>query len=100
MKNQADEIRIIMNSARRKIGKYLVGKKAANRIADEKKNRVYLEAKERIKEEHLMTIPFDRLKEINVLEGKKILPDVHRFLSHAELQVNVVKGIFEDKLPN
>jgi DNA-directed RNA polymerase subunit beta len=98
LKNQADEIRIIMNSARRKIGKYLVGKKVANRIADEKKNRVYLEAKEKIKEEHLLAIPFDRLKEINVLEGKKVLSDVQRFLSHAELQVNIVKGIFEDKL--
>jgi DNA-directed RNA polymerase subunit beta len=70
----------------------------ANRIADEKKNRVYLEAKEKIKEEHLLAIPFDRLKEINVLEGKKVLSDVQRFLSHAELQVNIVKGIFEDKL--
>ena len=98
LKNQADEIRIIMNSARRKIGKYLVGKKTANRIADEKKNRVFLEAKDRIKEEHLQTIPFDRLKEINVVEGKKVLSDVQRILSHAELQVNIVKGIFEDKL--
>ena len=98
LKNQADEIRIIMNSSRRKIGKYLIGKRVANTIADEKRNRVYLDAKERIKEEHLLGIPFDRLKEINVLEGKKILPDVHRILAHAELQVNVVKGIFEDKL--
>jgi len=98
LKNQADEIRIIMNSARRKIGKYLVGKKAANRIADEKKNRVFLEAKDKIKEEHLQAIPFDRLKEINVVEGKRVLADVQRILSHAELQVNIVKGIFEDKL--
>jgi DNA-directed RNA polymerase subunit beta len=98
LKNQADEIRIIQNSLRRKIGKYLIAKRAANRIADEKKNRIYLEAKERIKEEHLLVIPFDRLKEINVLEGKKILPEVHRFLDHAELQINVVKGVFGDKL--
>jgi DNA-directed RNA polymerase subunit beta len=98
LKNQADEIRIIMNSARRKIGKYLIGKRVANRIGDEKKGRVYVDAKEKIKEEHLLTIPFDRLKEINVIEGKRILPDVHRILTHAELQVNVVKGVFEDKL--
>lgn len=98
LKNQADEIRIIQNSARRKIGKYLIGKKAAQRIAEEKKNRVYLEAKEKIKEEHLFSIPFDRLREINVLEGKKILPEVQRILSQAELQINVVKAIFEDKL--
>jgi len=98
LKNQADEIRIIQNSTRRKIGKYLIGKRAAQRIADEKKNRVHLEAKERIKEEHLLAIPFDRLKEINVLEGKKVLPEVQRFLSHAELQINVVKGVFGEKL--
>jgi DNA-directed RNA polymerase subunit beta len=98
LKNQADEIRIIQNSIRRKIGKYLIGKRAANRIADEKKNRIYLEAKERIKEDHLLAIPFDRLKEINVLEGKKVVPEVHRFLTHAELQINVVKGVFGDKL--
>ncbi|MFB3885759.1 MAG: DNA-directed RNA polymerase subunit beta [Thermodesulfobacteriota bacterium] len=98
LKNQADEIRIIMNSTRRKIGKYLIDKKAAHRIADEKKNRVYLDAKERIKEEHLFAIPFDRLGEIDVLEGKKVIPEVQRFLNHAELQINVVKGVFADKL--
>jgi DNA-directed RNA polymerase subunit beta len=98
LKNQADEIRIIQNSTRRKIGKYLIGKRAAQRIADEKKNRVHLEAKERIKEEHLFAIPFDRLKEINILEGKKVLPEVQRFLYHAELQINVVKGVFGEKL--
>jgi len=98
LKNQADEIRIIMNSTRRKIGKYLIDKRAAHRIADEKKNRVYLEAKERIKEEHLFAIPFDRLVEIDVLEGKRVVPEVHRFLTHAELQINVVKGVFADKL--
>jgi len=98
LKNQADEIRIIQYSTRRKIGKYLIGKRAGQRIADEKKNRVHLEAKERIKEEHLFAIPFDRLKEINVLEGKKVLPEVQKFLSHAELQINVVKGVFGEKL--
>jgi DNA-directed RNA polymerase subunit beta len=87
-----------MNSARRKIGKYLIGKRTANKIADEKKGRVFLDAKEKIREEHLLSIPFDRLKEINVMEGKRILPDVHRILTHAELQVNVVKGVFEDKV--
>jgi len=98
LKNQADEIRIIQNSTRRKIGKYLIDKRSAQRIADEKRNRVYLEAKDRIKEEHLFAIPFDRLKEINVLEGKKVLSEVHQFLDHGELQINVVKGVFADKL--
>jgi DNA-directed RNA polymerase subunit beta len=98
LKNQADEIRIIQNSTRRKIGKYLTGKRAAHKVADDKKNRIYLEAKEKIKEEHLFAIPFDRLKEIDVIEGKKVLTDVHRFLDHAELQINVVKEVFGDKL--
>jgi DNA-directed RNA polymerase subunit beta len=98
LKNQADEIRIIQNSTRRKIGKYLIGKKGDHRIADEKRNRIYLETKEAIKEEHLFNIPFDRLKEINVIEGKRVIPEVHRFLNHAELQINVVKGVFADKL--
>jgi len=98
LKNQADEIRIIQNSTRRKIGKYLIGKRSAHKIGDEKKNRIYLEAKERIKGEHLLAIPFDRLKEIDVIEGKRVLADVQRFLDRAELQINVVKGVFGDKL--
>jgi DNA-directed RNA polymerase subunit beta len=98
LKNQADEIRIIQNSTRRKIGKYLIDKRAAHKIVDEKKNRIFLEAKERIKEEHLFAIPFDRLKEIDVIEGKRVLADVQRFLDRAELQINVVKGVFGDKL--
>ena len=32
------------------------------------------------------------------MEGKRVLPEVHRFLDHGELQINVVKGVFEDKL--
>jgi DNA-directed RNA polymerase subunit beta len=98
LKNQADEIRIIQNSTRRKIGKYLIGKRVAHKIADEKKNRVYLDAKEKIKEEHLLAIPFDRLKEIDVLEGKRVLPEVHRILTQGETQVNVVKGVFGEKV--
>jgi DNA-directed RNA polymerase subunit beta len=98
LKNQADEIRIIQNSTRRKIGKYLIGKRVAHKIADEKKNRVYLDAKEKIKEEHLLAIPFDRLKEIDVLEGKRVVPEVHRILTQGETQVNVVKGVFAEKV--
>ncbi|OGP63843.1 MAG: DNA-directed RNA polymerase subunit beta [Deltaproteobacteria bacterium RBG_13_53_10] len=98
LKNQADEIRIIQNSTRRKVGKYLIGKRAERRIADERKNRVFLDAKERIKEEHLFAIPFDRLIEIDVQEGKKVIQDVHQQLTHAELQINVVKGVYGDKL--
>jgi DNA-directed RNA polymerase subunit beta len=98
LKNQADQIRIIQNSTRRKIGKYLIGKRVAHKIADEKKNRVYLDAKEKIKEEHLFAIPFDRLKEIDVVEGKRVLPEVHRVLTQGETQVNVVKGVFSEKV--
>ena len=98
LKNQADEIRIIQNSTRRKIGKYLIGKRVAHKIADEKKSRVYLDAKEKIKEEHLLAIPFDRLKDIDVLEGKRVLPEVHRILTQGETQVNVVKGVFAEKV--
>ena len=98
LKNQADEIRIIQNSTRRKVGKYLIGKRAERRIADDRKNRVFLDAKERIKEEHLFAIPFDRLIEIDVQEGKKVIQDVHQQLTHAELQINVVKGVYGDKL--
>jgi DNA-directed RNA polymerase subunit beta len=98
LKNQADEIRIIQNSTRRKIAGHLVDKRSAHRIADERKNRVYLEAKEKIREEHIQTIPFDRLREIDVLEGKKSLTDVEQILSNAELQINIVRGVFEEKL--
>lgn len=98
LKNQADEIRIIQNTTRRKIGKYLIGKRAAHRIADEKKNRIYLEAKEKIREETLFSIPFDKLKEIDILEGKKVMTEVHSILDRAELQINVVKGVFSEKI--
>ncbi len=98
LKNQADQIRIIQNSTRRKIGRYLIDKRAAHRIADEKKNRVFLEAKERIKEDHLFALPFDRLKEIDVLEGKRVIPEVRKILEHAELQINRVKEVFSEKL--
>ncbi len=98
LKNQADEIRIIQNTTRRKIGKYLIGKRVAHRIADEKKNRIYLEAKEKIREENLLSIPFDKLREIDVLEGKKVMTEVYSLLDRAELQINLVKGVFSEKI--
>src|SRR5512134_2461508 len=56
-KDQEDEIRIIRESAMSKVRQLLVGKRAANRVADERKKLTWLEPRAEITPEILTQIP-------------------------------------------
>jgi len=92
----ADEIRIIQNTTRRRISKHVTGRKSVKQIADRKK--VYLDAGQIIRDEHLQGLPFRLLKELDVAAGEKVLPEVYRLMARAERQIDVLRKVFANKL--
>ncbi len=69
-KDQEDEIRIIRDSAMLKVRELLVGKKAANRVADERRKQVWLSSGDSITDETLTEIPQRRWKEVQISDSR------------------------------
>jgi DNA-directed RNA polymerase subunit beta len=96
-KDQEDEIRIIRKSAFRNVHDLVVGKKAANRVADERKGIEWLQAGESITEEVLGEIPERRWRELQVADAK-IQDRVDRIFHHVEEQAMIIKAVFDEKI--
>jgi len=97
LKNQSDEIRIIHESARRKMERLLVGKKLAAPLMDHKTGNVLLEAGEKITTEALKSIPTTRLIEVPVDEEMVELR-LRDILEGAEAQMDRVREKSEKKI--
>ncbi len=69
-KDQEDEIRIIRKSAFNRVRELIVGKSAANRVADERKDVEWLKSGDAITEEVIDQIPDRRWREIQVTDAK------------------------------
>ncbi|MBI5905731.1 MAG: DNA-directed RNA polymerase subunit beta [Deltaproteobacteria bacterium] len=98
LRDQEDEIRIILESAYAKMKPLILGKTSAVRIVTEDKTEILLAKKKRITEEVLEEIPKDRWAEIGVEEDpglKDLLSDKYRV---ALDQVGVVKALFDEKI--
>ncbi|MBY0401837.1 DNA-directed RNA polymerase subunit beta, partial [Myxococcota bacterium] len=96
-KDQEDEIRIIRKSAFNKVRELIVGKSAANRVADERKDIEWLKPGDRITAEALSQIPDRRWREIQVTEAKT-QEHVDRVFHHVEEQAMVIKAVFDEKI--
>jgi DNA-directed RNA polymerase subunit beta len=96
-KDQEDEIRIIRDSAMNKVHEIVVGKQAANRIADERKNITWLDAKATITDEILGEIPKRRWKEIQVSDAR-VQEQLDRIFGGVEEQSGVIKTVFDEKI--
>ena len=96
-KDQEDEIRIIRDSAMNKVREIVVGKRAANRIADERRNVTWIDAKETITTEILGEIPKRRWKEIQVSE-EPVQDQLDRIFNSIDEQAGVIKAVFDEKI--
>jgi DNA-directed RNA polymerase subunit beta len=96
-KDQEDEIRIIRQSAMNKVRELLVGKRAANRIADERKKVTWLEPRAEITREVLGQIPDRRWNEIQIEEAP-VQEQIDRTFASVEEQANVIKAVFDEKI--
>jgi DNA-directed RNA polymerase subunit beta len=96
-KDQEDEIRIIRDSAMNKVRELLVGARAANRVADERKDVVWLEPKDTITAEIVAQIPVRSWNTIQVEEAAK-QQQMDRIFESVEDQANVIKAVFDEKI--
>jgi len=96
-KDQEDEIRIIRKSAFNKVRELIVGKTAANRVADERKDLEWLKSGDKVTAEALSQIPDRRWREIHVSDAKT-QEHVDRVFHHVEEQAMVIKAVFDEKI--
>jgi DNA-directed RNA polymerase subunit beta len=97
LKNQSDEIRIINESARRKMERLLVGKKLADPLVDHKTKAVLLEAGKKINAAALNAVPTTRLIEVPV-SNEMVELRLRDILEGAEAQMDRVREKFEEKI--
>ena len=96
-KDQEDEIRIIRRSAFNKVRELIVGKQAANRVADERKDLEWLKSGDKISAEAIAQIPDRRWREIQVTDART-QEHVDRVFHHVEEQAMVIKAVFDEKI--
>jgi DNA-directed RNA polymerase subunit beta len=96
-KDQEDEIRIIRKSAFNRVRELIVGKQAANRVADERKEIEWLQSGDAITEELIRGIPDRRWREIQVTDAPT-QEQVDRVFHHVEEQAMVIKAVFDEKI--
>ena len=97
-KDQDDEIRIIRESALNKVREVLVGKRAANRVADERQGADLDRA---ARGDHAPRcspqVPQSRWKDIQ-LEDARAQEQIDRIFASIEDQANVIKAVFDEKI--
>jgi DNA-directed RNA polymerase subunit beta len=96
-KDQEDEIRIIRDSAMNKVREVLVGHRAANRVADDRRNITFIEAGTEITGESLAQVPQRRWQDVQV-EDARTQEQVDRVFDSVEEQANVIKAVFDEKI--
>ncbi len=96
-KDQEDETRIIRESALLRVREVLVGKTAANRVADERRKEVWLDSGDVIADEKLSQIPQRRWKDVQVTDAR-VQEQVERIFLNIEERSGVIKAVFDEKI--
>jgi DNA-directed RNA polymerase subunit beta len=96
-KDQEDEIRIIRKGAFSKVRELIVGKAAANRVADERKEIEWLQSGDTVTDDLIDQIPDRRWREIQVTDANA-QEHVDRVFLHVEEQAMVIKAVFDEKI--
>jgi DNA-directed RNA polymerase subunit beta len=96
-KDQDDEVRIIRDTAMRKLGDVLAGNKAANRVADERKGVEWFNAGDTITREILDEIPTRRWRDIQVTDAR-VQEQMDRSLEAIDEQGAMIKAVFDERV--
>jgi DNA-directed RNA polymerase subunit beta len=96
-KDQEDEARIIRDSVTRKIRELVVGKRAANRVGDDRQDVAWIEAKGVITDAILDEIPTRRWRDIQLVDAR-VQGQVDRLYQGADDQAAVIKAVFDEKI--
>ncbi len=96
-KDQADEIRIVRDSAMTQVRNLLLDKRAANRVVDDRSQETLVDTGDRIEARHLEQINARRWKDIQV-DDAKTQSTVDRIYASIEEQATVIKTVFDEKI--
>jgi len=96
-KDQEDETRIVRDSALNRLRELVVGKRAANRVADERRGIEWLRPGSTITEEVLSEIPRRRWKDIQ-LQDERTQARMDRIFENAEERTQLIKTVFDEKI--
>jgi len=96
-KDQEDEVQIIRENALVKVRELLVGKQAANRVADERRQETWIESGDTVSTEALSKVPMRRWREVQVTDSAA-QGQADRILESVEEQANVIKTVFDEKI--
>jgi DNA-directed RNA polymerase subunit beta len=96
-KDQEDETRIVRESALNKVRELLLGKKAANRLADERKKTEWLKPGDTITAEILDEVPRRKWREIQVSDAR-LQERLDKVLQNSDERANLIKAVFDEKI--
>lgn len=96
-KDEQDEVRIIRDSARGRIKRFLVGKTVAAKVEDRHGVTVLAKGK-KITDELLESLTMDRWATISVADGAEVEEKVAEVISKLAEQVDLIRGVFDDKV--
>jgi DNA-directed RNA polymerase subunit beta len=96
-KDEQDEVRIIRDSSRGRIKRFLVGKTVAAKVEDRHGVTVLAKGK-KITDELLESLTMDRWATISVVDGAEVEEKVAEVISKLAEQVDLIRGVFDDKV--
>ena len=86
-----------MTAVNRKIRELIIGKKAANRVGDDRHDVTWIEAKGTITDAVLDEIPTRRWRDVQFVDAR-VQGQVDRLYQGADDQVAVIKAVFDEKI--
>ena len=97
IKDQEDEIKIILENALENVRIMIEGKKSSGNLLDEKKNQVLIKKGQTITRDLVKSIPFGRLGELS-LADRKLEQQVTELVSNVNNQIELVKIVFDERI--
>ncbi|OGP86008.1 MAG: DNA-directed RNA polymerase subunit beta [Deltaproteobacteria bacterium RBG_13_65_10] len=98
LKDQEDEIKIIRESAHKKLRELLLRRKAGAPVKDEKKGTILAKKGDAITEEILDQIPKKRWKDIEIQDGERVEAKIKEIMDYTSEQIDLVKMVFDEKI--
>ena len=97
LKDQEDQIKIIVESKKAKIAELLADKKAPADIKDSKGKTVLIKKGEVFTNEKINAVSFDRLQDVE-FKDKELAARIAKIIESKDNQLEIIRLIYEDKI--
>jgi DNA-directed RNA polymerase subunit beta len=98
LRDQDDEIRIILETSYGKMRNLLLGKTSATRLTGEDRSEVILAKRKKLSPEVLDAVPREMWSQIAVEEDESVKERLEEIHQVSQDQVSLVKAVFEEKI--